>query len=152
MREEQVFIILKPDTISRNLIDEIVRRFRAIGRFEWVSGRTKNKDWCRRHYKHIFTDSKLVEVQALLDNFMVGNLLIGLNLWGPNCILKARELAGATRVKDAKSGTIRGDLGLRFLPTCYNLVHVADSPEAVTRETILFLDRTTDYDFGILPY
>lgn len=149
MREE-VFIIIKPDAISRELVDDIVRRFQQIGHIEWVTGRFKNKIWCQQHYVHIFNDLSLSDIYTTLENFMVGKLLIGFILWGDNCIKRAREMAGAT--KNAVPGTIRADFGLKICPTCYNLVHVSDSPEAVQREIQLFLDRSTDYDFAIMSH
>lgn len=149
MREE-AFIIIKPDAISRELVDAIVRRFQQIGHIEWVTGRFKNKIWCRRHYAHIFNNPDLADVYAILEDFMTKKLLIGFNLWGDYSIERARRVAGATKIEDAVPGTIRADFGLKICPTCYNLVHVSDSSEAKHREIQLFLDRSIDYDFAIL--
>lgn len=146
---EEVFIIIKPDAISRGLVNEIISYFRHIGKIEWVNGRVKSRQWCQRHYAHIVD---LLSIYEVLEVFMAEKLLIGLNLRGDDAIRKARIMAGSTNVKNAIPNTIRGDLGLEFYPTCYNLVHVADSPEAVRREKKLFFDRSTDYDFGIMSH
>ncbi len=151
MREE-VFIILKPDTISRDLVDKIVARLKRIGKIEWVSGRYKSTKWCRGHYAHIANNPELIADYAVLEGFMTRSLLIGFGLSGLCIIEAARAITGATRVSEAERGTIRGDFGLPNRPVCYNLVHVADSSSAVLRETDLFLDRRIDYDFGITTH
>lgn len=149
---EEVFVIIKPDAISRGLINEIVQRFRQFGKIDWVTGRVKNRLWCRCHYAHISNNPDLADAYAIMETFMSEKLLIGFCLRVGNGIKEAREIAGPTRISCAESGTIRGDFGLKSYPTCYNLVHVADSLEAVRREKKLFLDRSTDYDFGIMSH
>lgn len=147
---EEVFIIIKPDAISRGLISEIIECFQHLGEIEWVNGRFKSREWCQWHYAHIINNPDIANtVYLILEVFMAETLLIGFNLRGDDCIKRAREMAGTTNVVNAKPGTIRGEYGLKNYPTCYNLVHVADSPEAVRREKKLFFDRSTDYDFGI---
>lgn len=143
---EETFIILKPDAVVRGLVSEIVERFQQIGKIEWVTGRVKNREWCCYHYAHIVD---LPSIYKVLEVFMSEKFLIGFNLHGDDVIKKARATAGATQVEDAKPGTVRGDFGLKNYPTCYNLVHCADSLEAVQCEIQLFLDQNTDYNFGI---
>lgn len=149
---EEVFIILKPDAVRRGLVEPIVRRFKRIGKIKWVTGRVKCQEWCRQHYEHIATNPDLVDAYAIMEAFMSRELLIGFSLLGNDIIKRARMITGATRINEAVLGTIRGDFGMLNRPICYNLVHVADSPEAVRRETALFLDRSIDYDFGIMSH
>lgn len=153
--KEETFIILKPDAISRDLVEPIVRCFQQIGEIKWVTGRHKSIDWCRQHYEHIASNSELIGAYAIMEAFMSRELLIGFGLSGFNIIKQARAITGSTDTAKARPGTIRGNYGIVFplnRPMCYNLVHVADSSSAVLRETALFLDRSTDYDFGITTH
>jgi len=147
---EETFIIIKPNAISQGLVGTIIKRFQQIGRIGWVSGRIKSREWCKQHYAHIFNNLELINVYHILEDFMTETLLIGFTLIGDDIIRKARKMAGATQIEKALPGTIRGDFGLKNYPTCYNLVHVSDGPEAVEREIRLFLDKDTDYNFGII--
>lgn len=146
----ETFIIIKPDAISRGLTHTIVERFQQLGHIIWVAGRIKNREWCRQHYAHIFNNPEFKNDYVVMETFMAETLLISFSLAGINVIKKAREITGATRISDAVPGTIRGDLGMVNKPMCYNLVHTADSTDAVQREYDLFFDRSTDYKFGII--
>ena len=51
-------------------------------------------------------------------------------------------MVGTTDASKAEPGTIRGDWGQ--YDGCSNLIHAADSVEAVRRETELYFDKETD--------
>jgi nucleoside-diphosphate kinase len=149
---ENTFIIIKPDAIERGLSANIVKRFQKVGRIMWLIGLYKNRYWCKQHYAHIESNPELSEQYAIMEDFMVGKLLIGFCLRGENIIKRARELTGPTRVLAAPSGTIRCDYSndtYNCRPICHNLVHAADSKDAVRREANLFLNRSIDYDFNV---
>ena len=148
---ENTFIIIKPDAIKRGLMEIIMERFQKIGDIKWIIGLYKNRDWCRMHYKHIKENPDLLNDYKIMEDFMTGTLLIGFLLGGEDIISNARELAGSTRTWEAQAGTIRGEFCVPHaivFPICWNLVHVADSKQSVTREINLFKNRSLDYDFN----
>jgi nucleoside-diphosphate kinase len=76
---------------------------------------------------------------------LAGQPFLALILEGPNAIRKARALAGPTDPLLAPPGTIRGDYGADTIPLAdaenravKNLVHAADSEEAVRRERAIW--------------
>ena len=118
---EQTFIILKPDAISRGLIGKIISRFeRKDFKIIRMEQHWKNSTWCERHYKLL-----AIEVYMRLREFMISDPIIGIILEGPNIIYAARNMIGSTNSSEAALGTIRGDYGSG--PVHYNLVHASDS-------------------------
>ncbi len=133
------FVIIKPDALERGLLGQIITRFEDMGLYiVRIEKRTKNKVWCRSHYK----DINIVEMYDRLENCMCSAPLIGIVLMGDCAIVRVRRMLGATDARMAVPGTIRGDFGRYSGP--HNLVHASDSPEAVLRETELFFDVDTD--------
>ncbi len=133
------FVIIKPDALERGLLGQIITRFEDMGLYiVGIEKRTKNKVWCRSHYK----DINIVKVYGRLENCMCSSPLIGIILNGENAVIRVRRMIGATNALEAAPGTIRGDFGKYSGP--YNLVHASDSIEAVFREIELFFDKDTD--------
>ena len=132
----KTFVIIKPDTISRGLIGRIISRFEDKF-LEIIAIELKQKDetWCQLHYQHM-----LGPIYADLEEFMLSGPLIGIVLKGHNAIRTVKYMVGLTDSLRAEPGTIRGDYGTH--PIRYNIVHTADSYEAVWRETNLFFGES----------
>lgn len=131
----KTFVIIKPDAISRGLIGKIISRFEDKC-LEIVAIELKQKDetWCQLHYKHLSGS-----IYKNLEHFMLVSPLIGIVLEGPDVIRTVRIMVGSTDGLMAEPGTIRGDFGTH--PIRYNIVHAADSYEAVDREINLFFGK-----------
>ncbi|MFM1944137.1 MAG: nucleoside-diphosphate kinase [Verrucomicrobiota bacterium] len=144
---ERTLILLKPDTLERNLCGEILSRFERAGMRIAAIQRVKiSKALVAAHY------AELREKNAGAYNrtapFLIGREVIAVVFDGVNAIAKARALAGPTDPLVAPAGTIRGDYSCdsikaangdeRFLS---NLVHASDSAPSAKREIRLWFPR-----------
>jgi nucleoside-diphosphate kinase len=129
---ERTLVLLKPDTVRRGLVGEVLSRFEAKGlsilRMEL---RTIDGEVADRHYaEHVERD-----FYPPLREFVTGGPLVAMVLEGDEAIAVVRAIAGATDGRKAAPGTIRGDLSLSNRE---NLVHGSDSPESAERELALW--------------
>jgi nucleoside-diphosphate kinase len=129
---ERTLVLLKPDTVRRGLVSEVLSRFEAKGlsilRMEL---RTIDGEVADRHYaEHVERD-----FYPPLRDFVTGGPLVAMVLEGDEAIAVVRAIAGATDGRKAAPGTIRGDLSLSNRE---NLVHGSDSPESAERELALW--------------
>ena len=132
---QQTFVILKPDCQERGLIGKIISRFEdKFLRVVRIGSQQKDEDWCRQHYAHL--NDEIYEKQK---DFMSCAPLIGIILEGPDAIDVVRKMVGKTNSLLAEPGTIRFDYGT--YPVRYNIIHAADSEEAVKRERGLFFNE-----------
>jgi len=129
---ERTLVLLKPGTVRRGLVGEVMSRFEAKGlsilRMEL---RTIDGEIADRHYaEHVERD-----FYPPLREFVTGGPLVAMVLEGDEAIAVVRALAGATDGRKAAPGTIRGDLSLSNRE---NLVHGSDSAESAEREIALW--------------
>ena len=132
MQVERTFSFLKPESVMRGLIGEVVSRFEKKGL--------------------LLVGAKLIQMsqdqaQSLYGvhqgkpffNELVSHVTSGpvfLVVWeGPNAVTVVRNLIGATNPLNAAPGTIRGDFALLVTP---NAVHGADSVDNAKREMSIF--------------
>jgi nucleoside-diphosphate kinase len=125
---ERTLVLLKPDTVRRGLVGEVVSRFEAKGldivRMEL---RTIDGELADQHYaEHVERD-----FYPPLRDFVTSGPLVAMVLEGDEAISVVRSIAGATDGRKAAPGTIRGDLSLSNRE---NLVHGSDSAESAERE------------------
>ncbi|MBD8868924.1 nucleoside-diphosphate kinase [Nocardioides donggukensis] len=125
---QRTLVLLKPDTVRRGLVGEIVGRFEAKGlTIVAMVHRSIDGDLADRHYaEHVDRD-----FYPPLRTFVTSGPLVALVLEGDEAIEVVRALNGATDGRKAAPGTIRGDLALSNRE---NLVHGSDSPESADRE------------------
>ncbi|MEZ6187004.1 MAG: nucleoside-diphosphate kinase [Planctomycetota bacterium] len=129
---EKTLILLKPDSVKRRLIGQILTRFENKGlRIAGMKLMHMDEALAAKHYEA----HKERPFYPGLVKFMTSSPLVALALEGPNAIEVSRKLMGATFGFKADPGTIRGDFGIS---NQYNLVHGSDSPEAAERELGLF--------------
>ncbi len=132
MLTEQTFIFLKPESVMRGLIGEIVSRFERKG-LALVAAKLVNMSAEQAE--------KLYEVhrgktffQELVSHVTLSPVF--LMIWeGPNAVAVARNMVGLTNPLNAAPGTIRGDYALSITP---NAIHAADSIENAKREMSIF--------------
>ena len=141
MQTERTFSLLKPETVMRGLIGEIVSRFERKG-LTLVAAKLKqvSNDEAERLYS--------VHKGKPFFGELVAHITSGpvfLMVWeGPNAVAVVRNLVGATNPTNAAPGTIRGDFALQMTP---NAIHAADSPENAKREMSIFFsaEQITEY-------
>ena len=132
---EKTFVILKPETVKNKLVGEV------IGRIEKAGFKILAMKLIRASLKQA---EKLYEVHKgksfydELISHITSGPIVPMIVEGEDAVNKMRMLIGATNPKEAKPGTIRGDLGISIT---MNIIHAADSPENFVRESKIFFDE-----------
>lgn len=129
---QRTLVLLKPDTVRRGLVGEILRRFEAKGlTIEAMDLRAIDGEQADQHYaEHVERD-----FYPPLRAFITSGPLVALVLSGDEAIEVVRGLLGTTDGRKAAPGTIRGDFSLSNRE---NLTHGSDSPESADREIKLW--------------
>lgn len=130
---DRTLVLLKPDTVERGLVGEVLRRFESKNlTIVALDLRPLDADTLARHYEEHVGKG----FYADLVEFMSRGPVVALVLEGPeNTWEVVRGLMGATNPRTAAPGTIRGDLGILFTE---NLVHGSDSLASAQREIGIF--------------
>lgn len=129
---QRTLVLLKPDTVRRGLVGEVLSRFEAKGlSIVAMEHRTIDEATADQHYaEHVERD-----FYPPLRAFVTSGPLVALVLEGDEAVDVVRAINGATDGRKAAPGTIRGDLSLSNRE---NLVHGSDSPESAQREISLW--------------
>jgi nucleoside-diphosphate kinase len=129
---ERTFLAVKPDGVQRGLVAEIIRRFEEKG-FKLVGLKLTqiSREVAENHYgehagKGFFEG---------LVSFITSGPIVAMAWEGPNVILTARKMMGATNPANAEPGTIRGDFATDM---GRNVIHGSDAPESAARELAIF--------------
>jgi nucleoside-diphosphate kinase len=153
---ERTLIILKPDTIKRGLIGEIITRFERAG-LKIVAMKMVAPDELQFH-KHYEGISNLIsrwgeDIYNVTLAHMTETPVIVFVLEGVEAVSYVRKLVGTTDPKDSAPGTIRGDythvtrastnpIGA----TLPNILHASGDPEEAIKEVELWF--TPDEIYG----
>ncbi|WP_329475161.1 nucleoside-diphosphate kinase [Kribbella sp. NBC_01484] len=125
---QRTLVLLKPDTVRRGLVGEVLGRFEAKGlRIVAMDQRTIDAELADQHYAEHVEKA----FYPPLRDFVISGPLVALVLEGDEAVEVVRALNGATDGRKAAPGTIRGDLSLSNRE---NLVHGSDSEESAARE------------------
>ncbi|MGW6282387.1 nucleoside-diphosphate kinase [Kribbella sp. NPDC055071] len=129
---QRTLVLLKPDTVRRGLVGEVLGRFEAKGlRIVAMDQRTIDAEQADQHYAEHVEKA----FYPPLREFVISGPLVALVLEGDEAIEVVRALNGATDGRKAAPGTIRGDFSLSNRE---NLVHGSDSEDSATREIKLW--------------
>ncbi|HKM77035.1 MAG TPA: nucleoside-diphosphate kinase [Candidatus Bathyarchaeia archaeon] len=129
---ERTLVFLKPESVMRGLIGEIVSRFERKGLL-LVGAKLiqMSTDQAQTLYQ---VHSGKPFFQDLVSH--VTSAPVFVMVWqGPNAVTIARNLIGATNPTNATPGTIRGDFAVNVTP---NAIHGSDSTENAERELSIF--------------
>ncbi len=138
---EQTFVILKPSTIRRFLVGDVLTRFQHKGLI--ISGikmMQLDEKILREHYAHI-VDRPFFP--SLVES-MTATPVIVMVLKGKEAVAVVRSMTGATNSRNAAPGTIRGDFGMSGQE---NIVHASDSPENAVIEINRFFKPEEIFDY-----
>ncbi|MEV4261300.1 nucleoside-diphosphate kinase [Kribbella sp. NPDC049584] len=125
---QRTLVLLKPDTVRRGLVGEVLGRFEAKGlRIVAMDLRTIDGEMADQHYAEHVEKA----FYPPLRDFVTSGPLVAMVLEGNEAIEVIRALNGATDGRKAAPGTIRGDFSLSNRE---NLVHGSDSEESASRE------------------
>jgi nucleoside-diphosphate kinase len=109
---ERTLVIMKPDTVQRGLVGEIISRFERVG-LKIVGMKMVNpgKDHYYKHYEEIgkmITRRGQDKFDWTLETMMLGPV-VAVVLEGVEAISLVRKMVGDTEPKSSQPGTIRGD-------------------------------------------
>jgi len=132
MSIERTLIILKPDTVARGLIGQVIARFERKGlRVAGMKLQKVSRVLAQKHY----AEHKGKPFYPGLLKFITGGPIVLMVVEGLEAIAVCRKLMGATFGPNAEPGTIRGDFSGS---KTFNLVHGSDSKASAKREISLY--------------
>lgn len=149
MALEKTLVLLKPCTVQRALIGEIISIFEKKGlRIAAMKMMQLDDDILSEHYAHL-ADKPFF--QRVKDSMMAGPV-VAMVLEGVDAINVVRILTGATNGRDAFPSTIRGRYSMSFQE---NIVHASDGPRtAIVEIKRFFKDEEIldwkQHNFGVL--
>ncbi|MGH9923530.1 MAG: nucleoside-diphosphate kinase [Nitrososphaerales archaeon] len=126
---EQTLIILKPDSVKKNSIGEILRRFEEKGFvIKKLTMLTMDKNKAEQFYSVHSTKPFFSE----LVSFITSGPVVAAVIEGSDAVNKVRAIIGATRPNEAAPGTVRRDFGTSVTQ---NAIHASDSVESFIKES-----------------
>ena len=132
---DRTLVLLKPDTVQRGLVGEIISRLERRGlKIVAMKLIQMDEDLANRHY------DAHVDKQFLrgLVEFITLSPLVAIVFEADNVVDIIRATMGDTNAAKAAPGTIRGDFGIDI---GRNLIHGSDSIESAEREIALFFNK-----------
>lgn len=148
MAIERTLVLLKPCTLQRGLVGEIVSIFEKKGlQLCGMKMMQLTDKLLSEHYAHL---SAKPFFQRVKDSMMTAPV-VALCLQGVDAIAAVRALAGPTNGRNAAPGTIRGSYCMSFQE---NIVHASDSPETAEAELKRFFrdDEIIDWNYAAFPF
>ncbi|MBS96397.1 MAG: nucleoside-diphosphate kinase [Chloroflexi bacterium] len=133
---EKTLVLLKPDTLQRNLVGPIISRLEQRGlTIIGLKLLQMNNELASKHYSaHV--DKPFF---GPLVEFITSGPIIAIALQGKDSVNVVRNTMGTTNPVDANPGTIRGDFGIDI---GRNLIHGSDSVESAQNELEIFFDKS----------
>ncbi len=157
---QRTLVVLKPDTVQRGIIGEIIQRFERVGlKIVGMKMVMPEEKLYRAHYEDIGKMITRRGEQAFRYNveYMMTGPVIAIVLEGVEAQPLVRKIVGPTEPKSAEMGTIRGDFShMSFgysdakgtgVP---NLVHASGSIEEAKQEIDLWFNANELYDYSDL--
>ena len=125
---EQTLIIVKPDAVKRNLVEEILSRFEKKG---FTILRQKTLNFTTKMANEFYSVHSAKPFFDELVSFITSGEVAAAIIERDNAVSLTREIIGNTNPKEASSGTIRGDFGMNITE---NSIHASDSSESFDKE------------------
>ena len=125
---QQTLIILKPDSVKRNLVGEILLRFEKRG---FVISRLKMLIFTREMDEQFYSVHNTKPFFDELVTYITSGKVVVAVIAGDNAIEETRQIIGKTNPQEASPGTIRGDFGNNITE---NSIHASDSTESFDKE------------------
>ena len=144
---ERSLVLLKPDSIDRGLIGEIITRFERAGlKIAGLKMTWPKKELAAKHYTEDLAQRRGEHVRNLMIEMLTSGPIVAICLEGVEAVEIVRKMVGTTEPKAAAPGTIRGDyshVSFKHADSkkmgVYNLVHASGSvPEAESEIAIWF--------------
>lgn len=138
---EKTLVLLKPDSLQRGLVGEILHRFETKGlKIVGLKMMTVEDALVEEHYSH----HKDKPFFSGLKAFMQSSPLVAIVLEGLDSVSTVRQMAGITKSREAAPGTIRGDFGMSVQA---NLIHVSEDLKAAESEVSRFFSEAEIFEY-----
>tara|TARA_B100000609_G_C17029336_1_gene337926 strand:- start:99 stop:500 length:402 start_codon:yes stop_codon:yes gene_type:complete len=125
---EQTLIILKPDSVRRNLVGEILSRFEKNG---FVISKLRMFTFSKEMAEQFYSVHNTKPFFNELVTYITSGKVVAAVITADNAIEETRKIIGKTNPQDASPGTIRGDFGNNITE---NSIHASDSTESFDKE------------------
>ena len=125
---EQTLIIVKPDAVKRNLVEQILSRFEKKG---FTISKKKTLNFTKEMAKEFYSVHSAKPFFDELVSFITSGEVVVAIIERDDAVSLTREIIGNTNPKEASSGTIRGDFGISITE---NSIHASDSSESFDKE------------------
>lgn len=143
---EKTLVILKPSSIQRGLIGEVIMRFERKGlRLAAMKMMQLNDLILSEHYSHLKDKPFFGRVK---ESMMSSPVIV--QCWeGIDVAQVVRSLIGKTNGREAQTGTIRGDF---CVSSQENIVHASDSADSAKIEIKRFFNEDEIFEYKLLVY
>ncbi|MEK9175346.1 MAG: nucleoside-diphosphate kinase [Patescibacteria group bacterium] len=142
MALQRSLVLLKPDTLDRGIVGEIITRFERRGiKIVGLKMLVSEKDTAEKHYMEDLAKRRGEKIREVMIKMITSGPIVAMVLEGVDIIEVVRQMIGATEPKSALPGTIRGDFAHISYSHAdekgigiFNLIHASDSPESAQTE------------------
>ena len=139
---ETTLILLKPDTVDRGLIGQVISRIEAKGlKISGLKMMQLDEDIINEHYDFLMDKPFFPDIKA----YMTRTPVVAMAVSWANAISTVRTLTWATNPQEALPGSIRGDFGLTIDG---NIIHASDSSETAEKELARFFKGEGIYEYS----
>jgi len=102
--------LLKPDTMNRGLVGEVITRFEKIGaKMVGMKMLVSDKDTAEKHYRSDIAERYGQAVREMMLSMLTSGPVVAIVWEGIEIVEVVRKLVGSTYPNLALPGTIRGD-------------------------------------------
>ncbi len=148
MEREKSLVILKPNSIQRGLIGELISRFEKRGmKILGLKLQTITEETATEHYREHINEKFYND----LVRFITSGPSVLMVIESSFAVSLVRQMVGTTDPGKAYPGTIRGDYATSM---GHNMIHASDSPESAKREIDIFFkpEELEQYTLSVRPW
>ncbi len=139
---EKTLILLKPCTVQRRLVGEVINRLERKGlRIVGLKMMQLGDDILNEHYAHLRERPFFPWLIASMKSAPV----VAMCVEGNSAVKVVRDIVGATNGRKAAPGTIRGDYSMSGQE---NIIHASDSVETAEIEMRRFFAEGEIFDYA----
>lgn len=132
---ETTLILLKPDTVERSLVGQVISRLENKGlKINGLKMMQLDDAIIEEHYDFLMDKPFFPGIKA----YMKRTPVVAIAVSGANAIATVRNLTWATNPSEALPGSIRGDFALTIDA---NIIHASDSAETAEKELKRFFNE-----------
>ncbi len=139
---ETTLILLKPDTVERGLIGQVISRLEQKWlKINGLKMMQLSEEIINEHYDFLMDKPFFPSIKE----YMTRTPVVAIAASGKNAINTVRTLTGATNPQEALPGSIRGDFGLTIDG---NIIHASDSAETAEKELKRFFGWSDIFEYS----